>query len=228
MKQRGYLEGSEMAGTFNMLRSNDLIWSFVVNNYLMGKEPLPFDLLYWNSDSTRMPYKMHSYYLRNMYLKNLLKEPGGIELNGVPIDLSKVKIPCYFISTMDDHIAPWKGTYLGALCLSGPVRFVLGGSGHIAGIVNPPSAHKYGYWINEQTGAAGRLAPTPEAWFGQAEQCEGSWWPDWARWIATLNENAKVAARNPAKGRLKPREDAPGSYVKLRFDHQGAGQGAAD
>ncbi len=149
MEERGYLEGSEMAGTFNMLRSNDLIWSFVVNNYLMGKEPFPFDLLYWNSDSTRMPYKMHSYYLRNMYLNNQLREPGGITLLDTPIDLAKVKTPSYFISTIEDHIAPWKSIYLGSTALGGPVRFVLGGSGHIAGIVNPPSANKYGYWTND-------------------------------------------------------------------------------
>jgi polyhydroxyalkanoate synthase len=139
MFERGYLEGSEMAGTFNMLRANDLIWSFVVNNYLMGKDPFPFDLLYWNSDSTRMPAKMHSFYLRNMYMKNLLKEPGGIEIGGVPIDLSKIKVPTYFISTIEDHIAPWKSTYSGARNFGGNVRFVLGGSGHIAGIVNPPA-----------------------------------------------------------------------------------------
>src|SRR3981081_2261739 len=145
MNQRGYLEGSEMAGTFNLLRANDLVWSFVVNNYLMGKDPFPFDLLYWNADSTRMPARMHSFYLRNMYIKNLLGVPGGINLSGVPIDLSKVKVPSYFISPVADHIAPWKTTYKGARYLGGPVRFVLGGSGHIAGIVNPPSAKKDHY-----------------------------------------------------------------------------------
>jgi polyhydroxyalkanoate synthase len=218
MQERGYLDGSEMASTFNMLRSNDLIWSFVVNNYLMGKEPFAFDLLYWNADSTRMPQRMHSFYLRKMYLANLLKEPGGIQLNGVPIDLGQVKIPCYFISTMDDHIAPWQGTYLGALHLSGPVRFVLGGSGHIAGIVNPPAANKYSYWTNEATGGAKKLPATPDAWFDQAEQHPGSWWPDWQLWVAGLNKNEKMSARDPAKGKLKLCEDAPGSYVKRRLD----------
>ncbi|MDD5175122.1 MAG: class I poly(R)-hydroxyalkanoic acid synthase [Sterolibacterium sp.] len=215
MEERGFLEGSEMAGTFNMLRSNDLIWSFVVNNYLMGKQPFPFDLLYWNSDSTRMPYKMHSFYLRNMYLKNLLKEPGGIELNGVPIDIGKVKVPSYFISTMEDHIAPWKSTYLGARSLGGRVRYVLGGSGHIAGIVNPPSANKYGYWTNE----TGVLPETAEAWFEGSTQHEGSWWADWQQWITAL-AGAKVPARDPAKGKLKVLDDAPGSFVKLRLDTQ--------
>lgn len=218
MAQRGYLEGSEMAGTFNLLRGNDLIWSFVVNNYLMGREPFPFDLLFWNSDSTRMPYKMHSFYLRNMYLKNLLKEPGGIELNGVAIDLGKVKVPSYFISTVEDHIAPWKSTYLGASRLGGPVRFVLGGSGHIAGIVNPPAANKYCYW----TSGAKKLPATPEQWFEQAEQHSGSWWNDWQQWIAGLNGDDKLPARDPARGKLTAIEDAPGSYVKFRLDAAGS------
>jgi polyhydroxyalkanoate synthase len=220
MAERGYLEGSEMGTTFNMLRSNDLIWSFVVNNYLMGKEPFPFDLLFWNSDSTRMPYRMHSFYLRNMYMKNLLREPGGIELNGVPIDIGKIKIPAYFISTIEDHIAPWKSTYLGATRLGGPVRFVLGGSGHIAGIVNPPAANKYHFWTNE----AKRLPETPDAWFEGATQHPGSWWTDWQQWIGGLNGgdrgDAWVPARDPAKGKLKALEDAPGSFVKFRLDLQ--------
>jgi polyhydroxyalkanoate synthase len=215
MSERGYMEGSEMAGTFNMLRSNDLIWTFVVNNYLMGKEPFPFDLLFWNSDSTRMPYKMHSYYLRNMYMKNLLRVPGGITLAGVPIDLSKVKTPCYFVSTADDHIAPWKGTYLGATALGGPVRFVLGGSGHIAGIVNPPSANKYGYWTNP----AKQLPANPDDWMATSQQHEGSWWTDWQAWVSA-HDSTMVPARHPAKGKLKPLEDAPGSFVKFRLDTQ--------
>ena len=215
MEQRGFLEGAEMATTFNMLRANDLIWSFVVNNYLMGKQPFPFDLLYWNSDSTRMPYKMHSFYLRNMYMHNLLREPGGITLCDVPIDIGKIKTPSYFISTIDDHIAPWKGVYRGATCLGGPVRFVLGGSGHIAGIVNPPSANKYGYWIND-----GKSLPeTPEEWFDASEQHQGSWWTDWQKWVTDIDDR-KVPARDPAKGKLKVIEDAPGSFVKFRLDTQ--------
>ena len=212
MNERGYLEGSEMAGTFNLLRANDLVWSFVVNNYLMGKEPFPFDLLYWNADSTRMPAKMHSYYLRNMYMKNLLRVPGGIELGGVPIDLSKVKVPAYFISTAEDHIAPWKSTYKGAQALGGDVRFVLGGSGHIAGIVNPPAAHKYCYWTNT------KLAETPEAWQDTAQRTDGSWWNDWQAWITALDESERVPARIPGDGKLKPIEDAPGSYVAVRLE----------
>jgi polyhydroxyalkanoate synthase subunit PhaC len=207
MNERGYLEGSEMAGTFNMLRANDLIWSFVVNNYLMGKDPFPFDLLYWNADSTRMPARMHSFYLRNMYIKNLLGQPGGIELDGVPIDLGAVTTPSYFISTVEDHIAPWKSTYKGAKYLRGPVRFVLGGSGHIAGIVNPPAATKYHYWVNDAP------ADTPEAWFSGAKQIPGSWWEDWQAWIDRLNGGEKVPARIPQN----PLEDAPGSYAMLRI-----------
>ena len=211
MLERGYLEGSEMATTFNMLRANDLIWSFVVNNYLLGKDPFPFDLLHWNSDSTRMPAAMHSFYLRNMYINNLLREPGGLTLNGVPIDLKKVKVPLYFASTIEDHIAPWKSTYAGAQLFKGKVRFVLGGSGHIAGIINPPAANKYGYWINEQP------ADTPPAWLEAATQHPGSWWTDWAKWVEQY-AGEKVAARVPGDGKLKALEDAPGSFVKLRLD----------
>ena len=213
MFERGFLEGSEMAGTFNMLRANDLIWSFVVNNYLMGKDPFPFDLLYWNSDSTRMPAKMHSFYLRTMYMENRLIEPGGIEIDGTPIDLGKIKVPCYFISTIEDHIAPWKSTYMGARRFGGPVRFVLGGSGHIAGIVNPPAANKYGYWLNP----AAKLADTADAWLEGTQQHPGSWWTDWQSWV-TAHDSEQTEARDPAKGKLKVLEDAPGSFVKLRID----------
>jgi polyhydroxyalkanoate synthase len=209
MGERGYLEGSEMATTFNMLRANDLIWSFVVNNYLLGRDPFPFDLLYWNSDSTRMPAAMHSFYLRNMYLRNQLAKPGGIVMNDTPIDLRQVDLPVYFISTIEDHIAPWKSTYSGARLLKGPVRFVLGGSGHIAGIINPPAANKYGYWTHET------LADEPDAWLEGAKQHAGSWWTDWARWIQT-HAGDKVPARAPGSGKLKAIEDAPGSYVTTR------------
>jgi polyhydroxyalkanoate synthase len=207
MNERGYLEGSEMASTFNMLRANDLVWSFVINNYLMGKDPFPFDLLYWNSDATRMPARMHSYYLRNMYLKNLLGVPGGITMDGVPVDLSKVKIPAYFISTAEDHIAPWKTTYKGSQYLGGEVRFVLGGSGHIAGIVNPPAAKKYQYWTNDAR------PESADDWFKTATPHPGSWWEDWQAWMDVQNGGEKVPARTPTH----PLEDAPGSYVMLRL-----------
>ncbi len=215
MNERGFLEGSEMANAFNLLRANDLIWSFVVNNYLLGKDPFPFDLLYWNSDSTRMPAAMHSFYLRNMYMKNLLKEPGGIMIGDVAIDLRKIKIPAYFISTIEDHIAPWRGVYLGAKLFSGPTRFVLGGSGHIAGIVNPPAANKYGYW----THPAKTLPATADEFFAGARQHEGSWWPDWQAWVSAQNDET-VPARDPLKGKLGVIEDAPGSYVRFRLDQQ--------
>src|SRR5690606_21621886 len=201
----------------NLLRANDLIWSFVVNNYLLGKDPFPFDLLYWNADSTRMPARMHSFYLRNMYIKNLLGVPGGISIAGVPIDLSAVRLPAYFISTVEDHIAPWQSTYKGARYLGGPVRFVLGGSGHIAGIVNPPAAKKYHYWTND------KLADTPEEWFEGATQHPGSWWDDWKAWIEEQNKGeAKVPARKPGDRELPVLEDAPGSYAMLRLGAGGA------
>ncbi len=211
MSERGYLEGSEMANTFNMLRSNDLMWSFVVNNYLLGRDPFPFDLLHWNQDSTRMPAAMHSFYLRNMYLKNLLRVPGGITLAGQPIDLRAVKVPSYFVSAIEDHIAPWKTTYHGPHILGGKSRFVLGGSGHIAGMINPPSANKYGYWTNEA------LPDSPDEWLAGARQHEGSWWTNWLEWLGPhLGE--QVPARVPGKGKLKVVEPAPGSYAKLRVD----------
>jgi polyhydroxyalkanoate synthase subunit PhaC len=210
MNKRGYLEGSEMATTFNMLRANDLIWSFVVNNYLLGNDPFPFDLLYWNADSTRMPARMHSFYLRKMYQKNLLAEPGGISLAGVPIDLRKITTPAYFLSTREDHIAPWKSTYRGTQLLGGPKRFVLAASGHIAGVVNPPDGGKYSHWINTD------LPTDPEEWFKGATEIAGSWWPDWQRWVTALAKE-QVPARVPGEGKLKPIEDAPGSYVRVRL-----------
>jgi polyhydroxyalkanoate synthase subunit PhaC len=210
MQERGYLEGSEMATTFNMLRANDLIWSFVVNNYLLGRDPLPFDLLYWNSDSTRMPAAMHSFYLRSMYLENRLATPGGIVLDGVPVDLSRVAVPSYFISTMEDHIAPWRSTYRGARLFTGPVRFVLGGSGHIAGIINPPAANKYAYWTHDH------LPADPEEWLAGATRHPGSWWNDWKAWI-TRHGGKKGPARIPGTGALPVLEDAPGSYVKVHL-----------
>ena len=209
MNKRGYLDGSDMATTFNMLRANDLIWSFVVNNYLLGNDPFPFDLLYWNSDSTRMPAAMHSFYLRNMYQDNKLIEPGGIELAETPIDLTSIKVPSYFLSTREDHIAPWRATYRGTQLLSGKNRFVLAASGHIAGVVNPPDGGKYSHWINTD------LPAEPEAWFAGATEIAGSWWPDWQRWIVAQDKR-QVKARVPGDGKLAPIEDAPGSYVKVR------------
>jgi polyhydroxyalkanoate synthase len=210
MNRRGFLEGSEMATTFNMLRANDLIWSFVVNNYLLGNDPFPFDLLYWNADSTRMPARMHSFYLRKMYQENLLAMPGGISLLDTSIDLRRITTPAYFLSTREDHIAPWKSTYRGTQLLAGPKRFVLAASGHIAGVVNPPEGGKYSHWINED------LPPGSEAWFKGATEIAGSWWPDWHRWVSSYGKE-QVKARVPGDGKLKPIEDAPGSYVQVRL-----------
>ena len=212
MARRGYLEGREMASTFSMMRANDLIWSFVVNNYLLGREPLPFDLLYWNADSTRMTAAMHGFYLRKLYLENKLVEPGGITLAGVPIDLGRIKTPTYIVSTRDDHIAPWKSTYAARRLYSGPVKFVLAGAGHIAGVVNPPAAGKYGYWTNA------KLPKDAGAWFDGARQHDGSWWPDWSRWIKRHTGKKAVPARQPGEGRLKAICDAPGTYVTVRSD----------
>jgi len=211
MEKRGFLEGSEMATTFNMLRGNDLIWSFVINNYLMGRAPFPFDLLHWNADATRMPATMHSFYLRNMYMKNLLRVPGGITLDGVPIDVTKVDAPTYFASAIEDHIAPWKTTYEGPNIVGGKSRFVLSGSGHIAGMINPPVANKYGYWTNE------KITASADEWFAGATQHEGSWWNDWRQWLKPYL-GKEVPARIPGKGKLKVIEAAPGTYARIRVD----------
>ncbi len=210
MQTAGYLEGHHMATVFNLMRDKDLIWNFVVNNYLLGREPFPFDLLYWNADSTRMPAMMHQFYLRNMYQRNLLIEPGGIEIAGVPIDLRKIAQPTYILATREDHIAPWTSTYAATQIYAGPIRFVLAASGHIAGVINPPAANKYGYWTKART------PKDSEAWLEGAEWSEGSWWPDWAEWVGR-HGGGEVAARVPGDGKLKALEDTPGSYVKVRI-----------
>jgi len=210
MSEKGFLEGRHMARVFNLLRANDLIWSFVVNNYLLGREPFPFDLLYWNADSTRMPAEMHRFYLRTMYQHNLLREPGAITLDGVPIDLGRIKVPSYFLSTREDHIAPWTSTYQGTQLLSGSCRFVLAASGHIAGVINPPVANKYCYWTRQGCPA------DPDKWFAGATETAGSWWFHWSRWLAR-HGGGKVQARQPGAGGLGVVEDAPGSYVKVRL-----------
>ena len=210
MEKIGFLDGRYMSQVFNMMRDNDLIWSFVVNNYLMGREPMAFDLLYWNSDNTRMPKMMHSLYLRKIYLENKLVELGGITMGGVPIDLTKIKTPVYWLSKKDDHIAPWKSTYMATQLYQGPKKFVLSASGHIAGVINAPAANKYCYWTNAKT------PEDPDAFFDGAKQHEGSWWPDWQKWVAK-HSNGQVPARKPGDGKLKVIEDAPGSYAKVRI-----------
>jgi polyhydroxyalkanoate synthase len=209
MKRTGYLEGSKMATAFNLLRSNDLIWPYVVNDYLKGKEPLPFDLLYWNSDATRMPCANHTFYLRNCYLENNLSA-GRISMIGEKIDLARVTVPIYNLATREDHIAPAKSVFLGSAAFGGPVRFVLTGSGHIAGVVNPPSRKKYQYWTGGE--AKGSL----ENWMKTAEEHPGSWWEDWDAWLDSLDNRRLKKRRRPGGTKLKPVEDAPGSYVAAR------------
>jgi len=207
MEQQGYLEGAKMASAFNMLRSNDLIWPYVVGNYLKGEPPFAFDLLHWNSDSTRMPAANHSFYLRNCYLNNTLSK-GEMIIAGEPIDVGKITIPVYNLATREDHIAPAKSVFLGSKFFGGPVKFVVAGSGHIAGVINPPDKKKYQYW----TGGAptGNL----DAWLVAAKEHPGSWWPDWLAWIKE-QDAAEAPARHPGGGKLKPIEDAPGNYVKM-------------
>jgi polyhydroxyalkanoate synthase subunit PhaC len=211
MRRRGYLEGRDMALAFNMLRANDLIWGFVISNYLLGKQPIPFDLLYWNADSTRMPATMHSFYLRNMYHENRLAIPGGISLAGVPIDLRRIETPTFILSTREDHIAPWQSTYAATRLYQGPIKFVLADSGHIAGMISPPGS-KYGHWQNTN------LPKTPAEWFETASLVKSSWWPTWEEWISG-HSGGSVKAREPGGGLWQPIEDAPGSYARARADN---------
>ena len=208
MQEKGYLEGSAMANAFNMLRPNDLIWSYYVNNYLKGKEPMPFDLLVWNADSTRMPAANHKFYLRHCYFQNDLST-GRMEFGGVRLDLKKVTIPVYELAAKEDHIAPARSVFTGAKCFGGPVRYVMAGSGHIAGVVNPPTKPKYQYWSD------GAPAGDFKDWVAGATETPGSWWPDWAAWISE-QAPGKVAARKPGGGKLKPLADAPGDYVRMK------------
>ncbi|MGI4941350.1 MAG: PHA/PHB synthase family protein [Janthinobacterium lividum] len=206
-------EGPEARGGMTtqtgMLRANDLIWSFVVNTYLLGAEPFPFDLLHWNADATRLPAALHGFYLRRIYQENLLRVPGGLTLLGQPVDLGRITVPSYALAAREDHIAPWASAYRGAALLGGERRFVLAGSGHVAGVVNPPDGGRYTYWIG------GTLPKAPEEWLAGAIEMSGSWWPDWHRWVLA-QEAATVPARVPETGGLPVLEDAPGSYVMVR------------
>ncbi|MEM1283852.1 MAG: class I poly(R)-hydroxyalkanoic acid synthase [Pseudomonadota bacterium] len=205
MARRGYLDGKKMASAFNMLRANDLIWPYVINNYLKGKDPLPFDLLYWNSDSTRMPAANHLFYLRNCYLDNTLSR-GTMVVDGVRLDLSKVSVPVYNLATRDDHIAPPESVFLGSQFFGADVRYVLAGSGHIAGVINPPNKNKYQFWTG------GAPAGRYEDWVAKANETAGSWWPDWQAWVEGLND-AKVDARPEGSKGHPALMNAPGSYV---------------
>jgi polyhydroxyalkanoate synthase len=209
MAERGYLDAQKMATAFNLLRSNDLIWPYVINNYLKGRTPMPFDLLYWNSDSTRLPATNHAFYLRKCYFENALTK-GKMELDGVKLDLKKIKVPVYNLATREDHIAPAESVFRGARFFGGPMKFVLAGSGHIAGVVNPPNKGKYQYWSSDNP-----IEGTLPAWIAHAIEHPGSWWPDWLAWIKVLDDSM-VSARKIGDGKLKPIEDAPGSYVRVR------------
>lgn len=207
MSERGYLDGSRMANAFNMLRPRDLIWPYIVNNYMLGKKPMPFDLLYWNQDSTRMPAANHEFYLREFYHLNKLAK-GEMSLGGVKLDMSKVKIPIYELAAKDDHIAPPNSVFLGAKLFGGPVEFVLSGSGHIAGVVNPPAKKKYQYWTQR------KLTEDLESWRESAKEHPGSWWPHWIKWLRK-HSGPKVPARKPGAN-LGVIENAPGSYVRTK------------
>jgi polyhydroxyalkanoate synthase len=206
----GVLPSTAMADTFNMLRANDLIWSFFVNNYLLGKEPTAFDLLFWNADQTRMPKALHLGYLRNFYMNNAMAK-GEFSLAGTPLDLKTVKTPVYIQASREDHIAPMGSVYRGAKLFGGPVAFTLAGSGHIAGVVNPPAANKYQHWTNPA------LPDTLDDWLAGAVEHKGSWWLHWAAWLRDYSGDL-IPARDPAAGPLTPIEDAPGRYVRVRSE----------
>ena len=209
MKEQGYLEASRMANAFNMLRSNDLIWPYVVNNYLRGKKPFPFDILYWNSDATRMPAANHSFYLRNCYLDNKLSQ-GEMEIAGVKLDLRKVKVPIYNLATREDHIAPAKSVLYGSQYFGGPVKYVLAGSGHIAGVVNPPAKPKYQYWTGKPPSGA-----DVDKWLSTRQGASRLLVAGLARLAQEPQDGKTVPARKIGGGKLKAIEDAPGSYVKV-------------
>lgn len=207
MREQGVLQGNQMADTFNMLRANDLIWNVAVNRYLLGKEAPVFDLLYWNSDATRIPRATHSYYLRNMYLENNLVKPNELTIKGVPLDLGRVRNDVYSVATLDDHITPWRAVYRMTQLFSGKVRFVLGHSGHIAGIINPPAAEKGEWRTNENN------PPTPDEWLSGAHTHPGSWWPDWIAWLAERSGARIAAPKGEGSAAYPPLAPAPGSYV---------------
>jgi polyhydroxyalkanoate synthase subunit PhaC len=208
MQQRGYLEGSRMANAFNMLRPNDLIWPYVINNYLKGQAPFPFDLLYWNSDSTRMPAANHSFYMRNCYLENKLTK-GEMVLDNIKLDLGKVTIPIFNLAAKEDHIAPARSVFVGSKYFGGPVDYVVAGSGHIAGVVNPAAKPKYQFWMG------GPPQGQYEEWLAKATENPGSWWPYWFEWLEKQAPE-RVPAREPGGGKLTPLGDAPGEYVKVK------------
>lgn len=209
VSKTGYLENHHLQDMFSMLRENDMIWSYHVMRYLLGEQPPAFDLLFWNSDSTRLPAAMLLWYLEHVYLRNSLRAAGEIELNGMPINIGDITTPCYVLATKEDHIAPWRSVYPTTRLFAGDVQFVLGGSGHIAGVINPPGVKdRYGYWIGEN------YPESPDSWLDAATHQNGSWWPHWTDWLEKKDRAKHVPARDPSKGSLGVIEDAPGSYVQ--------------
>ena len=206
----GLVPGGELASAFSSLRANDLVWSYVVNNYLKGKQPPPFDLLYWNSDATNLPGPMYAYYLRNTYQDNKLAQPDALTVCGEPVSLKRVKLPTFVFSAREDHIVPWRGGYASARTLGGKVKFVLGASGHIAGTINPPVHKKRSYWMND------RLDETPDEWFRDAKEHPGSWWSEWSKWLAPFGGKKVAARRRLGSAKYKPTEPAPGRFAKER------------
>jgi polyhydroxyalkanoate synthase len=210
LEKGGLVPGGELASAFSSLRANDLVWSYVVNNYLKGRQPPAFDLLYWNSDATNLPGPMYSYYLRNTYQDNKLAKPDALKMCGVPVSLKRVKMPTFVFAAREDHIVPWRGGYESARTLGGKAKFVLGASGHIAGTINPAGKGKRSYWVNDA------LAADPDAWLDKAEERPGSWWPEWMRWLAPHGGKMIAARRKLGDAAHKPIEPAPGRYVKER------------
>ena len=210
LAEGGVMPGKQLAQTFAMLRANDLVWNYVVNNYLKGKTPPPFDILYWNSDSTNMTSAMFTWYLRNMYLENKLAKPGGIELCGVPVDLGKIDCPIYYLSTIDDHIAPWKTTFESTELLKGKMEFVLAASGHVAGVINPASKNKRNFWIG------GELGKGPDHWLETAQSVAGSWWSNWDEWLKAQGGKQVPAPDQTGSEEFQETEPAPGAYVLAR------------
>src|SRR4051812_5824736 len=207
----GVLPGSELAYVFSSLRANDLVWPYVVNNYLMGERPAAFDLLYWNADSTNLPGPMYCYYVRNMYLENRLRLPGALTNCGVPVDLGKVDLPLFILATREDHIVPWRSAYRTVELMSGDKTFVLGASGHVAGVVNPASKNRRSYWVGDS------LPPEPEEWLSKSTEKQGSWWPVWSRWLAQHGSGTRTAPKAAGNVQYRPIEPAPGRYVKQRI-----------
>ena len=206
----GIFSGKDLAFVFSALRANDLVWSYVVNNYLKGKTPDAFDILYWNADSTNLPGPMYCWYVRNMYLENKLREPGKLTICGMPVDLGAIRLPTYILATREDHIVPWKGAYLSTRHLKGDMRFVLGASGHVAGVINPPAKKRRSYWSSD------RLSANAEEWLAGAAETRGSWWPDWDAWLQGFSGGERAAPKKLGNARFKPIEPAPGRYVKVR------------